>query len=105
MLLATHANPVLQPVIQDYQKIAGKLALGKNRAVAAQLGELKTLRRNLAVRMGEIDDYLNWVEAVKPETTSGMFDDYLKAEGDARARTTRRKDPLSLYLDAVETEF
>src|SRR5437588_5217967 len=47
MLLAAHANPVLRPVVQDYQQLAGQLALGKNRAVAARLVELKILRAKL----------------------------------------------------------
>ncbi len=104
LLLATHAHPVLRPVVQDYQQIAGELALGKNRPVAARLSELKTLRAKLCARMSDIDDYMNWFEAVKLQTRSGFFDDYLKAAdmGDQRAK---RQDPLSVYLDAVEQEF
>ncbi len=104
LLLATHAHPVLRPVVQDYQQIAGELALGKNRPVAARLSELKTLRAKLCARMSDIDDYMNWFEGVKLQTRSGFFDDYLKAAdmGDQRAK---RQDPLSVYLDAVEQEF
>ena len=54
--------------------------------------------------MSDIDDYLNWFEAAKMETSSGIFEDSLKAAGD-QSQTPRRKDPLSLYLDAVELEF
>jgi hypothetical protein len=103
LLLARHANPLLRSVICDYQQIAGLLTLGKNRAAATRLADLKILRTKLSVRMGEIDDYLNWFEAAKLETPSGMFDDYLK--GAADPRRPKRKDPLSVYLDAVETEF
>ena len=55
--------------------------------------------------MSEVDDYMNWFEAAKLETPSGMFDGYLKSASDGRAQTPKRKDPLSVYLDAVEEQF
>ena len=105
LLLATHANPVLRPVVCDYQQITALLALGKRRALAGRIIDLKTLRKKLSVRMREIDDYLNWFEAAKLETPSGLFDDYLKAAADDRSQTPKRRDPLSVYLDVVEMEF
>jgi hypothetical protein len=105
MLLGAHANPILRSIIQDYQQLVAQLALGKNRAVAARLTELKTLRATLSGRMGEIDDYLNWFEATQLETPSGAFADYLRAAGDERNRQPRRHDALSVYLDALEEQF
>lgn len=105
LLLAAHANPVLRPLIQDYGQISGQLALGKSHGVLVRLTELKALRAKLAARMSEIDDYLNWFEAAKLETPSGMFDDYFKSADDLRARTPKREDALSIYLDAVEQGF
>ena len=105
LLLAARANPLLRPLIQDYGQISGQLALGKSHGVLARLTELKALRAKLAARMSEIDDYLNWFEAAKLETPSGMFDDYFKSADDLRARAPKRKDALSIYLDAVEQEF
>jgi len=104
-LLAAHAHPVLRPVIQDYQQIAEQLALGRNRGIAPRLTELRALRERLCVRMSDIDDYMNWFEAGKLETTSGLFDDYPKAEDASESRRQRRRDPLSIYLDAMEVEF
>lgn len=105
MLLAAHANPILRSIIQDYQQLVAQLALGKNHAVATRLTELKTLRAKLSMRMSEIDDYLNWFEATQLKTPSGAFADYLKATGDGRNRPSRRHDPLSVYLDALEEQF
>lgn len=105
LLLAARANPVLRPVIQDYQQIAAQLSLGRNGAVAARLIELKTLRTKLSARMNEIDDYMNWFEAAKLQTRSGIFDEYLKAVEEDGAQRPKRRDPLSVYLDAVEQEF
>ena len=105
MLLAAHANPVLRPVVQDYQQLAGQLALGKNRAVAARLVELKILRAKLSARMSEVDDYLNWFEATQLKTQSGLFEDYLNTANAAVPSPAHRKDAYSAYLDAMEAEF
>jgi hypothetical protein len=55
--------------------------------------------------MRGIDDYLNWFEATKLPGPSGAFADYMKAaESAARPRQTKR-DPISVYLDALETQI
>src|SRR5438874_3106646 len=105
MLLAAHANPVLRPVVQDYQQLAGQLALGKNRAVAARLVELKILRAKLSARMSEVDDYLNCFEATQLKTQSGLFEDYLNTSNPAVPSPAHRKDAYSAYLDAMEEQF
>jgi hypothetical protein len=105
MLLAAHANPVLRPVVQDYQQLAAQIALGKNRAVAARLAELKILRGRLSARVSEVDDYLNWFEATQLKTQSGLFEAYLNTSSAAVPSTARRKDRYSAYLDAMEAEF
>jgi hypothetical protein len=105
MLLAAHGNPALRSVVEDYQQLAAQVALGKNRAVAARLAELKILRANLSVRMSEVDDYLNWFEATQLKTQSGLFEDYLNTSSSAVPSTARRKDAYSAYLDVMEAEF
>ncbi len=105
LLLATRANPVLRPVIEVYQRIADRLVLGKNRGTEKRLAELESLRTKLSVRMNDIDDYMNWFEATKLETRSGMFDDYLQAAGATNSQRPKRRDALSVYLDAMELEY
>jgi len=105
MLLAAHANPVLRPVIQDYQRLAAQLALGKNRAATERLAELKILRAKLSARMSEVDDYLNWFEATQLKTRSGLFEDYLNTSNAAVPSPAHRKDAYSAYLDAMEEQF
>jgi hypothetical protein len=105
MLLAAHANPVLRSVVQDYQQLAAQLALGKNRAVAARLAELKILRTKLSARMTEVDDYLNWFEATQLKTQSGLFEDDLNTANTAVPSPAHRKDAYSAYLDAMEAQF
>jgi hypothetical protein len=104
LLLSTRANPVLRPVIQEYQRITDQLVLGKNRGMAKRLAELQSLRARLSARMSDVDDYLNWFEAAKLETPSGIFDSSLQT-ADSASHKPRRNDPLSVYLDAMELEF
>lgn len=105
LLLAARANPVLRPIIQDYQQIADQLVLNRNRGVEKRLAGLKSLHIRLSARMSDIDDYLNWFEAAKLGTPSGMFEDHLQAAGAVDSQKPKRRDPLSVYLDAMEMEF
>lgn len=103
MLLNTRANPVLRPVVEEYQQLAARLALRKNHGVSARLAELEKLRARLLARMSEVDDYMNWFEATQLSAQSGLFEDYLKTSTETAG--PRRRDSLSIYLDAMESEF
>jgi hypothetical protein len=105
MLLIGTAHPVLRPVAREYQQITALLARGKRRGIANRLSHLDGTRKELAARMGEIDDYLNWFEATQMERESGAFNDYLKAANESQVSAPRRRDPLSVYLDALADHF
>jgi hypothetical protein len=105
LLFIGAAHPVLRPVAREYQQIAALLARGKRRGIVKRLSHLDDTRRELAVRMGEIDDYMNWFEATQMKKESGAFGDYLKAASQLEVSTPRRRDPLSVYLDALEDQF
>jgi len=105
LMLAPRSHPILRPIVQQYQQIAVQLAAGKRRHALERLAELKATRAKLAARMETIDDYLNWFEATQLQTSSGLFNDYLKASSRIPDKRTRRNDPLSAYLDALDTEF
>jgi hypothetical protein len=62
-------------------------------------------RQQLAARMTEIDDYLNWFEATQMNSGSGNFTGYLKAADQSQVPAPRRHDPLSIYVDALEDQF
>jgi hypothetical protein len=105
LLLIGTAHPVLRPVAREYQQIVALLARGKRRGIAKRLSDLDGIRKQLAARMGEIDDYLNWFEATQMERESGAFKDYLKAASQSEVSAPRRHDPLSVYLDALADHF
>jgi hypothetical protein len=105
LLLVGAAHPVLRPVAREYQKVAALLIRGKRRGIAKRLSHLDVTRKELAARMGDIDDYMNWFEATQMETQSGTFNDYLKAANQSQVAAPRRRDPLSVYLDALADHF
>jgi len=105
LLLIGTVHPVLRPVAREYQQIAAFLARGKRRGIAKRLSHLDDIRKELAARMGEIDDYMNWFEATQMERESGAFNDYLKAASQSELSAPRRRDPLSVYLDALVDHF
>lgn len=104
LLLVGTAHPVVCPVAREYQQITTLLARGKRRGIAKRVAKADGIRKELAVRMGDIDDYMNWFEATRMENQSGAFSDYLKAANQSQISAPKRRDPLSVYLDALEDQ-
>lgn len=102
MILAAHAHPLLRAIVSDYQRAAELLARKQIARVGKIVSEAASLRVRLAERLREVDDYMNWFEATQAKTSSGVFTEYFRA---AEPLLSRRHDPLSVYLDAMETQF
>jgi len=105
LFFVPQANPVLRPIAREYQQMAALLARGKRRGMAKRLSRLEDTRQQLAARMSEIDDYMNWFEATQMKSGSGNFTGYLKAVDQSQLPAPRRHDPLSVYVDALEDQF
>ena len=105
VLLTIRANPVMRPIVREYQQIAALLVRGKRKRVAQRLARVQATRTTLGARMSDIDDYMNWFEATQSKTGSGVFVDYLRAVGESQIPAPRRRDPLSVYLDSVDEQF
>jgi hypothetical protein len=64
------------------------------------------MREHIRRRMSAITDYMNWFEATQSRSTSGVFAEYMKAaELALEDQQSRRHDPISVYLDALEAQF
>jgi hypothetical protein len=48
---------------------------------------------------------MNWFEATQSKSGSGVFADYLRAADQPQAPGPRRRDALSVYLDALANQF
>jgi hypothetical protein len=103
--LVARASPMYRPAIFEYEKIATLLMSGKTNGITERLARLSASRKVLAAQMRKIDDYMNWFEATKSRGPSGVFGDYMKAADLADRPGERRRDPISVYLDVLETQF
>jgi len=104
-ILATQANPIYRPIIYEYARIATLLARGRVKATAERLARLSASRKSVVMKMREINDYLNWVEASKSPAPSGAFADYMRAAEMAPPPEQKRRDAISVYLDVLEAHF
>jgi hypothetical protein len=105
LVFVAQANPVLRPIGREYQEIVALLARGKRKRIAKRLSRLEVTHKELAARMSDIDDYMNWFEATQMKSRSGNFTGYLKAANHSQLSAPKRHDPLSVYVDALEDQF
>jgi hypothetical protein len=104
-ILATRANPIYRPLIQEYARITTLLARGKTNGIAERVARLSASRKSNVTTMRKIDDYMNWFEATKSPRLSGAFAGYMKAADSAPQPEERRRDAISVYLDVLEAQF
>jgi hypothetical protein len=103
--LAARANPIYAPIIAEYAEITARVSRGRTLGIERRFERLRTARETLTAQMRQIDDYLNWFEATSVARPSGEFADYMQAAKRAVQPQRTRRDPISIYLDAVEAEF
>jgi hypothetical protein len=101
LLLGARAHPSYRAIVQECYQLATLLARGKTHKVTQRLARVATYREVVEQQGRAMDDYLNWYEATQLKTMSGAFVQVLK---DAREedQPLRRRDPISVYLDAIE---
>ena len=103
-VLAARAHPLLHSIIIDYQLAAQAAARKKTRGWSKRLFQASTLNDEICARIREVEDFMNWFEATQATSPSGDFQDYLRAaQNDPGA--VRRRDALSIYLDAMELQL
>ena len=104
--LSGRANPLSLSIIDGYQQVVTALCRNKTAGVGERLRELEEARRDVLKRREDIADYMNWYEATQVATQSGAFEEYFRASHQLDGRRhLHRPDPISSYLDEMETEF
>lgn len=103
--LAMRAHPIYRPIISEYAEVTALLMRGKTKGLSTRLEQLRGTREAVATRMRGIDDYLNWFEATSLRGPSGAFANYMKAAEAAARPPQPKRDAISVYLDALETQF
>ena len=104
-LLESRAHPICRPIIHEYATIGSALARRKTVGVRRRLARLETSRKELRARDRQIADYVNWFEVTNSRIRSQAFTDYLKTAERLSEPGEKRHDPLSVYLDFIETQF
>lgn len=104
LVLSLRAHPIFRPTVNEYERIASRLAGGKTSGIKERLAQLGRMRARIVTRMNKVDDYMNWFEATQARTKSGAFAEYLSA-AEAKNDRLRRHDAISIYMDALAEEF
>ena len=103
--LATRAHPIYASIIAEYVQVVSLIQRGRTLSVPKRLEQLASTRKARSAQLRQIDDYLNWFEATSLVKPSGQFADYMKAADRAAQPERTKRDPISIYLDAVEMQL
>ena len=95
--LRLQANPLTIPLLERSMKLVSTAKRMSPKKVRQEEEQLAQAYLMLEKQSRAIDDYLNWCEATKVMTRSGLFDSYLSAPASPKA-----KGPVGRQLDAVE---
>ena len=90
--------------MQENHELAELIARGKLGNLRVRLERVASYRRIIERQENEIDDYLNWYEATQTKKMSGAFSQLLETAQAAEEARSRRRDPISVYLDSIEIE-
>ena len=100
------AFPLHRPIIQEYQRILGRLSLGKIKGLAGSCDELASRRTEVLAIAENTTDLLNWYEATQRDQLSGTFERYFEMLDHPKPPPTSPVvDPIARTLDELEVEF
>ena len=103
LLLGGRAHPLYRAIVEENRQLVDLLACGKAQGVPERLAWVARHRSVVEREVSAVDDYLNWFEATQSKTSSGAFSQVLE-EAAANQTLPRRRDPISVYLDAATME-
>ena len=95
--LEFRAHPLLRPIVEEYRNIAMLLAAKPKSKVEHRIEEIEKIRVLLVERHKAIADYLNWFEATQINESDSPL-----AEETRPDPVPPRRDPITLYMDAIE---
>lgn len=102
LVLSARAHPSFHPIVQEDFALTEQIAQKKTKGLAERFARVASYRKVVEEQSGAIDDYLNWYQATQSKSFSGAFNDLLRPPDETHE--TRRRDPISVYLDSVEME-
>lgn len=106
LALGLRAFPLHRPIVTAYTDLLSEASQGKKiRNFETRLDELEAQRRSIITLVKRAEHLLDFHEATETRQISSDFDDYLRVMESFQQPTPRRPDPISSYLDAVESEW
>lgn len=104
--LAVRCFPLYRDVIRRYGLVIDAIIEGKTRGLDQALESVDEARAAVKRTVTRVDDYLNYYEATRATGKSKAYEQYrLAREKLERQGPPERKDRISTYLDAMESEF
>jgi hypothetical protein len=95
--LEFRAHPLLRPIVEEYRNIAMLLAAKPKSKVEHRIEEVEKIRALLVERHKAIADYLNWFEATQINESESPLSETTRPDP-----VPPRRDPITLYMDAIE---
>lgn len=96
--LRLQASPLVVPLIDETISLLRHSKRMSSSSLAKEEQRLRDETQALRRRSSRISDYLNWFEAARSSSSSGMFDRYLSSRP-----PVIKKGPLGRAVDAVES--
>jgi hypothetical protein len=103
--LSYRSFPSYRPLLVEYQQVLTSIERGETTKVLERLASLEQSRELMRAKGDRAVDFLDWFEITRARNPSGVFDDYLRLKERLQERKHVRTDPLSKYLDRMDTLF
>lgn len=101
--IAVRGNVLFRDIANDYISVINELSVGKTKGVDEKLKALRKRAVESYVKACAVQDHLDWYEATQSIRYSGLFEDFLTLPDRVREELPPRNDPISKYLDEVES--
>ncbi len=103
--LIVRGNVLFREIGKDYLKVIDDLAAGKTKGMDERLAALRRKAVAALAAACAVQDHLDWYEAARSERASGLFEDYLNLPQRIDEELPPRQDPLSRYLDEMQSRY
>ncbi|MFP6859248.1 MAG: hypothetical protein VCA73_18360 [Roseibacillus sp.] len=104
-LFLYRAFPAHRPILTEYLRILGEIAIDTDDSVEERLQSLATRRADLEALGTRTRDYLEWYRITNSKQLSGDFESFIELKENLQSRPQQRKGPVSEYLDGMQRIF
>jgi hypothetical protein len=103
--VSIRGNVLFREVARDYLLALEDLGSGKTKGMDARLKALRKKAVDTYAQACAVQDHLDWYQATQSTSYSGLFEDFLTLPERIDEELPKRTDPLSLYLDSLESQY